>query len=175
MTAVERHKCQVQPGSPSSFHPLPIRAFSSTSLENPKPPPPLPIPAHLVVTMVNFPVDPHAFVPISFTLVPREIVREPCRLHSFLAFSLEKANEDLAIAITEPRIKTRMTSGLLQGSFVPSSRRVMFRTLRFRCARWGKRMSGSIPQCSVNLLFWAVPVLSMTIRLVSSIMMRGLT
>nr|CAB3470618.1 unnamed protein product [Digitaria exilis] len=54
--------------------------------------------------MANFPVDPRPFVPLGFTLVPREVVREPSRLRSFLAFSLEKSNEDLAIVITEPWI-----------------------------------------------------------------------
>ncbi|CAN6373518.1 unnamed protein product [Urochloa humidicola] len=54
--------------------------------------------------MSNFPVDPQPFVPTGFTLAPRELVREPTRMRSFLAFSLDKLNEDLAIAVTEPKI-----------------------------------------------------------------------
>ncbi|CAO2180138.1 unnamed protein product [Urochloa humidicola] len=54
--------------------------------------------------MANFAVNPHPFVPPGFVLQPREIVREPSRLRCFLAFSIEKANEDLAIALTEPKI-----------------------------------------------------------------------
>ncbi|CAN6252337.1 unnamed protein product [Urochloa humidicola] len=54
--------------------------------------------------MANFTVDLFPFVPHGFHLVPREIVKEPTRMRCFLAFSIEKANEDLAIAITDPKI-----------------------------------------------------------------------
>ncbi|CAO2149336.1 unnamed protein product [Urochloa humidicola] len=54
--------------------------------------------------MANFLVVPRPFVQPGFTLVPREVHREPARLHAFLAPALEKTNEDLAIAITEPSI-----------------------------------------------------------------------
>lgn len=87
--------------------PLPNRATSSPHLEspeNPHPPPPPPLLAHLAVRMENFPVDPRPFVPDGFTLVAWEIVHAPSRLRSFLAFSLDKSNEDLAIATTMPPI-----------------------------------------------------------------------
>ncbi|CAL4979205.1 unnamed protein product [Urochloa decumbens] len=54
--------------------------------------------------MANFAVDPRPFVPRGFTLQHHEVPREPVRMRSFLAFSVEKNNEDLAIAITEPRV-----------------------------------------------------------------------
>ncbi|CAO2199834.1 unnamed protein product [Urochloa humidicola] len=54
--------------------------------------------------MANFPVDPRPFVPPSFTLVPREVLREPVCFRSFIAPSLEKTNEDLTIAIIVPPI-----------------------------------------------------------------------
>ncbi|CAO2200609.1 unnamed protein product [Urochloa humidicola] len=54
--------------------------------------------------MANFAVNPHPFVPSGFVLQPREIIREPSRVRCFLAFSVDKANEDLAIALTEPKI-----------------------------------------------------------------------
>ncbi|CAO2189797.1 unnamed protein product [Urochloa humidicola] len=54
--------------------------------------------------MANFPVDPQPFVPRGFNLVHREVHREPARIRAFLAPALEKTNEDLAIAITDPRI-----------------------------------------------------------------------
>ncbi|CAO2168125.1 unnamed protein product [Urochloa humidicola] len=54
--------------------------------------------------MANFLVDPYPFVPLGFTLIPREVDREPMRMRSFLAFSLDKVNEDLAIAITVPPV-----------------------------------------------------------------------
>ncbi|CAO2164833.1 unnamed protein product [Urochloa humidicola] len=54
--------------------------------------------------MSNFQVDPRPFVSMGFNLAPRELVREPVRMRSFLAFSLDKLNEDLAIAITKPKI-----------------------------------------------------------------------
>ncbi|CAO2152013.1 unnamed protein product [Urochloa humidicola] len=54
--------------------------------------------------MANFAVNPHPFVPSGFVLQPREIVREPSRMRCFLAFSVEKSNEDLVIALTEAKI-----------------------------------------------------------------------
>lgn len=104
----ECDRCAAKPSSPSYRPPSPHRASSSPrlgNLKNPEqhPPPPL-FPAPVAVTMANFPIDPHPFVPIGFNLMPREVIRESCRLRSFLAFSLDKANEDLAIAITEPKV-----------------------------------------------------------------------
>ncbi|CAN6333977.1 unnamed protein product [Urochloa humidicola] len=54
--------------------------------------------------MANFPVDPRPFVPPGFTLVPRVPAREPSRVRCFLAPSLVKENEDLAIAVTTPSV-----------------------------------------------------------------------
>ncbi|CAN6224027.1 unnamed protein product [Urochloa humidicola] len=51
--------------------------------------------------MANFPVDPRPFVPPRFTLMVREVVREPRRIRCFLAPTLQRENEDLAIALTE--------------------------------------------------------------------------
>ncbi|CAO2176187.1 unnamed protein product [Urochloa humidicola] len=50
--------------------------------------------------MANFAVDQRPFVPTGFTLAQREVVCEPLRMQSFLAFSLDRVNEDLAIAVT---------------------------------------------------------------------------
>ncbi|CAN6230933.1 unnamed protein product [Urochloa humidicola] len=54
--------------------------------------------------MANFAVDPYPFVPKGFTLIPQEVQRGPARMRSFLAFSLDKVNEDLAIAVTHPPV-----------------------------------------------------------------------
>ncbi|CAO2168951.1 unnamed protein product [Urochloa humidicola] len=54
--------------------------------------------------MSNFPVDPYPFVPPGWRRKPGEILREPSRLRSFLAFTLDKTNEDLGIALTEPKV-----------------------------------------------------------------------
>ncbi|CAL5089301.1 unnamed protein product [Urochloa decumbens] len=54
--------------------------------------------------MANFAVDPFPFVLAGFTLIPREVQRVPLWMRSFLAFSLDKVNEDLAIAITHPPV-----------------------------------------------------------------------
>ncbi|CAO2187799.1 unnamed protein product [Urochloa humidicola] len=54
--------------------------------------------------MSNFDVYPRPFVPPGFNLLPREVAREPMRMRSFLAATLEKTNEDLVIALTEPKI-----------------------------------------------------------------------
>ncbi|CAO2189293.1 unnamed protein product [Urochloa humidicola] len=54
--------------------------------------------------MANFAVDPRPFVPPGFTLIHREVVHAPVRMISFLAFSLDKVNEDLAIAVTVPPV-----------------------------------------------------------------------
>nr|CAB3499796.1 unnamed protein product [Digitaria exilis] len=105
-TAGERDKCQAH-SPPTSSSPVYTFVPSPPTLENHEnshPPPPPPLPSHLAALMANFLVDPRPFVPLGFTLVPREVAREPSRLRSFLAFSLEKSNEDLAIVITEPRI-----------------------------------------------------------------------
>ncbi|CAO2148602.1 unnamed protein product [Urochloa humidicola] len=54
--------------------------------------------------MANFPVDPRPFVPPGFTLMDRVVEREPRHLRCFLAPSLPRENEELAIALTEPAV-----------------------------------------------------------------------
>ncbi|CAN6311229.1 unnamed protein product [Urochloa humidicola] len=77
---------------------------SPVDLENPAPPPPPPLPPYFFAAMSNFAVDPHPFVPQGFNLQPREIFRGPARMRSFLAFTMDKSNEDLAIAVPEPHV-----------------------------------------------------------------------
>ncbi|CAN6328612.1 unnamed protein product [Urochloa humidicola] len=54
--------------------------------------------------MALFAVDPRPFVPVGFEWQPRIAPREPRRMRVFLGPSGVKANENMAIAITEPRI-----------------------------------------------------------------------
>ncbi|CAO2141279.1 unnamed protein product [Urochloa humidicola] len=103
--------------------------------------------------MANFTVDPHPFVPPGFVLQPRDIVRETSRMRCFLPFTVEKTNEDLAIALTEPKIAPNdfwMFARALRHYLLDNNVRAL---MIQQCPRV-RLLASSIPQCSVKLSFW---------------------